>query len=145
MKKSTLICLLLTLFITSPSQARNEVKDFPIADALQTGKERGVVDPDIKLYFAGQGAPKATRNFGEYKTNKKTNAFNKNDKTACEWAFLSAIKSLQSRALKLGAHAVVNIKSNYKSKTTSSATTYQCGAGNVLAGVALKGDVIKTK
>lgn len=145
MKTITTICLLLTFFVTAPTFARNDVKSFSIAEAIQTGKERGVVDPDIKLYFGAQMAPQSTRNFGEFKTNKKTNAFNKNDKTACDWAFLSAIKALQSRALKLGAHAVVNIKSNYKDKTTSSETTYQCGAGNVLAGVALKGTVIKTR
>ena len=33
---------------------------------------------------------------GEWDTSKKTNGFNKEDKVACEWAFLSAMLTLQA-------------------------------------------------
>ena len=81
--------------------------------------------------------------FGEHRTNKKTNAFNKSDKEACDWVLLSALKQLQARALDIGGDAVIDIKSNYKNREFTSATEYQCGAGNVVAGVALKGAVVK--
>jgi uncharacterized protein YbjQ (UPF0145 family) len=76
-------------------------------------------------------------------SNKKTNAFNKTDKRACEWAFLSAMLSLQQRALSEGGNAVVNIRSFYKRHEVSSATEFECGAGAIMAGVTFKGDVVK--
>lgn len=42
-----------------------------------------------------------------------------------------------------GGNAVVNIKSNHKNIETVSDTDYLCGAGNVMAGVALKGTVVE--
>ena len=39
--------------------------------------------------------------------------------------------------------AVVNIKSNYKHHEFSSSTEFECGAGNIIAGVALKADLVK--
>ena len=51
--------------------------------------------------------------------------------------------SLRERALQLGGDAVVNVTSNYRNTAFTSETEYMCGAGNVLAGVTLKGDVVK--
>ena len=65
------------------------------------------------------------------------------DQEACEWAFLSAIKALQERAQKDGMNAVVNITSNYKHQSFASKTEFECGAGNIMAGVALKADIVK--
>ncbi|POB08294.1 excinuclease, partial [Vibrio vulnificus] len=78
-------------------------------------------------------------------TNKKTNAFNKTDEEACNWVFLSAMIVLKERAIKEGGNAVVDIKSNYKNNLTSSVDTFQCGAGTMVAGVALTGKVVKLK
>jgi hypothetical protein len=38
---------------------------------------------------------------------------------------------------------VVNIRSNYKRKLFASTTEFECGAGAVIAGVVLKGEVVK--
>ena len=51
--------------------------------------------------------------------------------------------SLEQRAKELGANAVINIKSNYKKAEMSSETEYECHAGAIMAGVALKGDFVK--
>jgi hypothetical protein len=109
------------------------------------GRDQGVILDDVKVFFVGQKHPAVIKKYGEFKTNKKTNAFNKSDEKACQWAFFSAIKSLQSRALKEGGNAVIDIKSNYKSREFSSPTEFQCGAGALMAGVALKGIVVKVK
>ncbi len=101
------------------------------------------LDPQIKLYFGAQKHPRIDRDIGEWKTNKKTNGFNKSDKEACDWTFLSAILELQERAQKEGGNAVVGIKSNYKSIVRSSETEYMCGSGALMSGVALKGRVVK--
>lgn len=142
MKKILVACITGCLFLASPAMARNDQSKFSINELLQTDKAKQALY-DIPLYFADQPFPKPTRKQTGITTNKKTNAFGKSDKEACEWAFLSAIKALQERAEKEGMNAVVNIKSNYKHKEFSSRTEFECGAGNVIAGVALKADIAK--
>ena len=86
--------------------------------------------------------PPVIKNFGEYRTNKKTNAFGKSDHEACNWVMMSALVQLHQRAVSLGANAVINVKSNYKNNETSSTTNYTCGAGSLMAGVALIGTFV---
>lgn len=138
-------CIFLAAFcMTSGAMARDDRNMYPIEDALKTPAAEEKLDKNIKLYFGKQKAPKAAQKLGEWKTNKKTNAFNKSDKEACEWTFLSAVLELQERAQKEGGNAVVNIVSNYKNQQTSSETEYMCGNGALMAGVSLKGTVITT-
>jgi hypothetical protein len=56
---------------------------------------------------------------------------------------LSALIDLQDAARKQGGNAVVNIVSFYKKNEFSSPTDYDCHAGAFVAGVALKGDIVK--
>ena len=56
---------------------------------------------------------------------------------------LSALKALQQRAVKEGMDAVVGIESNYKKRHFVSETEFECGAGALMAGVALKGTLVK--
>ena len=127
----------------APASARNDRLQFPIADALATTDAKAKVDPAIQLFWGPQKHAKPTKEFGTDTSNKKTNFFNKDDKTGCEWAFLSAVLQLQKRARTLGANAVVNIASLYKGETTSSETQYECSAGTFIGGVALRGDFVK--
>jgi uncharacterized protein YbjQ (UPF0145 family) len=82
-------------------------------------------------------------NLGTDVSNRKTNAFGKSDEKACNWAFLSAMIALEKRAKQLGANAVVNIVSYYRKVEMSSMTDFECHAGAVIAGVALKGEFVK--
>lgn len=123
--------------------ARDTRHNFPVGDAMATSGAREKLDPEIKFFFGTQKHPKVLQRFGEWGTNKKTNAFGKDDKVACEWAFLSAMLELQDRVKKEGGNAVINIKSNYRGKETVSNETYECGAGAIMAGVALKGTVVR--
>ncbi|MBL8483848.1 MAG: excinuclease ATPase subunit [Rhodocyclaceae bacterium] len=132
----------LLLAVTLPVQARDERLSFPLQDALTNAEAKSRLDPGIALYFHHQPHPRVARSLGEWATNKKTNAFGKTDKTACEWAFLSAALELQQRARKEGGNAVIDIYSNYKNQPEKSATQYTCGAGGIMAGVALKGTVV---
>lgn len=83
------------------------------------------------------------KTLGEYTANRKTNAVNKSDQTACEWAFLSALLSLRDRAIEQGGDAVINIRSYYKKDEVTSNSEYECHAGAIIAGVALRGTVVK--
>jgi hypothetical protein len=136
--------ILLSVVCTAswPAAARDEQKLYPLRQALNSPAAQAKLDPGVKLYFGRQGHPPIARTIGVWPTNKKTNAFAKSDLQACEWAFLSAVIALQERARKQGGNAVVNIVSNYKNVITSSETEYVCGAGGLIAGVALKGRVV---
>ncbi len=130
------------LLVPSTVLAKDVLNDYSIQEALNVEKVKNVLGTDIKFYFGNQGHGKILKNHGEYRANKKTNAFLKSKEGACQWAFASALKTLKDRALREGGNAVVNIRSNYKNKETSSTETFQCGAGTALAGVALIGNVV---
>lgn len=127
----------------SQAFARNSIETYSIDSALKTSD--GKVGADIALYFAGQPHPTVLKTFDEAATNKKTNSFGRSDELACQHVFLSAVLALQERARAEGGNAVINIKSNYKDHLTASATEFTCGAGAMIAGVALKGDVVTLK
>ena len=143
--KKVITAAFVTLAIIAMSQktvARDDRLMFPTGDALSTVAAQSKLQ-GIDFYFGDQKHPEVLKDFGEFNTNKKTNAFNKSDKRACEWAFLSALLQLQERARNLGANAVINIRSNYRNNEVVSETEYQCGAGHIFAGVALKGRIVK--
>ena len=139
----SVVLVALAAFVSLPAFARDTRHNFPIADAMSASGAREKLDPEIKFFFGTQKPPKVVKRIGEWGTNKKTNAFGKDDKVACEWAFLSAMLELQERVKKEGGNAVINIKSNYRGKETTSNETYECGAGAIMAGVALKGTVVR--
>lgn len=134
-----LLCATLAL----PAHARDDRLRMPIAEALATAAAKEKLDPAIALYFGDQSYPKPLQRLGSDVSNRKTNFFNKSDKEGCEWVFLSCALALQARARQLGANAVVEIKSVYRGGDFSSATEYECGAGNVVGGVALQGEFVK--
>jgi hypothetical protein len=141
-KSCTWILLLAFAVGATCAEARDERLLFPIADALADSGLQMKVNPDVKLYFGKQPFPEPAENFGLYTSNKKTNFFNKSDKEACQLAFVSALISLQERAEKLGGNAVINIRSIYRKDQFISETEYECGAGIVVGGVSLRGEIV---
>jgi uncharacterized protein YbjQ (UPF0145 family) len=132
--------------LLSVAEARDERIRFPIKLAMEKGQTtKAKLDPAIRLYFGHQKTPAVEKSIGEWTSNKKTNAFNKSDREACEIAFVSAAHSLQERARREGGNAVINIKSVYKNDNVESASEYLCGAGTIMAGVALRGTVVTLK
>ncbi|USD39014.1 excinuclease ABC subunit A [Ferrimonas sp. SCSIO 43195] len=132
-----------TVLVAPATMARDDLVQFDIQTAMEHGKEKQVLNDSIKMVFGEEHQLTPVQEFGEFTSNKKTNAFAKSDQTACNWAFLSAVKSLQERAVKSGGNAVINIRSYYKKNDFRSATEFQCGAGTIMAGVTLVGDVVK--
>jgi len=143
--KTIILILIANMLLIPPVIARDSIGSYSIDEVMSLEKSKSALGNDISFYFGGQKHSKIEKNFGEYKSNRKTNAFNKTDKEACQWVFLSAMKSLRDRARSEGGNAVINIKSNYKNNLTSSDDSFQCGAGALIAGVALVGSVVKLK
>ena len=143
MNKLLVIGLFGLLLIPAATYARDDIESFSIEEALNLEQSKSKLGESIRFYFGDQAHGEIDKNFGEFRTNKKTNAFNKSDLQACQWAFLTAMISLRDRAVKEGGNAVINIKSNYKNNLSSSEENFQCGAGAFVAGVALAGTVVK--
>lgn len=127
------------------TQARDDIRDYSIVDALSTEQAKQALGTNVRFYFGSQTHGAVVKRFGEFGTNKKTNGFNKTDRAACEWVFLTALKTLGERAEKEGGNAVVNIRSNYRNALSSSNDTFKCGSGALMSGVALIGDVVTIK
>ena len=142
-----IICLTiffaLTLSLVWPAQARDTKYLLPIAAALEVQDAKNRLDGSVKFYFGNQETPKVLAKLSTDVTNLKTNAVGKSDEKACNWVFLSAMIQLDKRAKQLGANAVVNIVSYYQKNVMSSPTDFECHAGTVIAGVALRGDFVK--
>jgi len=132
------------LMASATTGARDDVGSYPLADVLGNPEYAGRLE-GVQFFFGDQPHPPIERTIGEFQSNKKTNAVGKSDKQACEWAFLSALLSFHQRALSEGGNAVVNIKGYYKKQPFSSQTEFQCGAGATMAGVTIKGTVVKLK
>ena len=95
--------------------------------------------------MAGTGHAAIAAELGIFTANRRTNSFNKSDEKACQIAFLSAVISLQSRASKMSADAVVDVTSITKERKLESAEKFRCAVGNVVANVALTGRIVKFK
>lgn len=133
------------LALTSTASARDTRVEQPLQELVnsQAARDAGI-DSSVRFYLAGQPVSVQQR-LGEDVTNKKTNAANKSDAEACRWVALSALRALQDGAKSRGANAVVDIVSYYKKNEFKSSTNYECYAGTILAGVALKGTYAKVK
>ena len=86
------------VFALSTAGARDTKHMYSIKEAMNTEDAKAKLDGGIRFYFGKQRHPKVLKRHGEFMSNKKTNAFNKTDKRACEWVFLSALLSFQQRA-----------------------------------------------
>lgn len=142
---SMAIALCSALAMSTAAVARDTKLMLPIAGGMTQPDAESKLGSDVKFYFGNQSHPAVEKSLGVFPTNKKTNGVGKTDEFACNWAFLSALITLRDRALAEGGNAVINIQSYYKKNEVSSATEFECHAGGVMAGVALKGEIVKLK
>ena len=143
--KKTAMAALLALGAVTAAHARNDALMFPIEDVIQMGMADGKLDGSVKFYMSGAKTPAIANKLGEDTSNKKTNGVGKDDATACKWAALSALIAFQDSAKQKGANAVVDLHSFYKRNEVKDPANFQCAAGNIMAGVTLKGTYAKTK
>lgn len=142
MKTFLSLLVMASLMISGPALSRDTKHLLSIEEAMASADFQERLDPDIGFYFGDQPHPQVKDNKGNFVSNKKTNAFNKSDEEACKWVLLSALLSFQDRVRAEGGNAVINLESYYKKNTYRSDTQYECHAGAIIAGVALRGDVV---
>ena len=145
MRRFALIAATALLAVASTANARETRVELPLHDLINSPEAKAAgIDGSVRFFLAGEKVNVQQR-LGEDVTNKKTNAANKSDAEACNWVALSALKALQDGAKSRGANAVVDIVSYYKKNEFKSTTNFECYAGAILAGVALKGTYAKVK
>ncbi len=145
MRRFALIAAAALLAVASTANARETRVEQSLHDLINSPEAKAAgIDGSVRFFLAGEKVNVQQR-MGEDVTNKKTNAANKSDAVACNWVALSALKALQDGAKSRGANAVVDIVSYYKKNEFKSTTNYECYAGAILAGVALKGTYAKVK
>lgn len=141
--RPALFGVLLVMLGVQAAAARNTALILPVSSVMSMPDAKQKLDGSVKFYFGKSGHPAVLKKFGNYVTNKKTNSFGKSDAEACNWAMLSALITLQERAQTEGGNAVINIESYYKKNPNSLESEFECHAGAFVAGVALRGDVVK--
>ena len=140
MMKLAIALLALLLLVVPEADAADRRVELPLQALLTSQEARDAgIDGSVRFFLAGQSHPSVSSRMGEGVSNKKTNAFGKSDETACRWVMLSVLRAFQDSAKARGANAVVDIVSYFKKNTFSSPTHYECHAGALMAGVALKG------
>lgn len=140
-----LVMAALTISAVTPAAARDTPYHLKIDDVKKDARYGESVPSDVTFYFADQKPANIDKELGEFVTNRKTNSVGRPDEDACRWAMMSALKELAERAKQEGGNAVINVVSYYKKVVFTSATEYECHAGAFVAGVALKGTVVKLK
>lgn len=140
----SLVVLVLCTVLCLPStvHARDDLITLPVAGIFDNPEYAARLE-GVQFYFGETPYAEVATDHGEFTANKKTNAYRKEASFACNWAMLSALLSLKDRALDLGADAVVDIRSYYKRNDFRGDTEFQCGSGNIMAGVTMIGRVVK--
>ncbi|SPS01227.1 excinuclease ATPase subunit [Cupriavidus taiwanensis] len=129
--------------LATPALARDTKYMMPLQEVLDMPEAKEKLDDSFRFYLSGQKTPKVLERLDSGVSNRKTNGVGKSDEDGCRWAALSALIALQDTAKTKGANAVVDIVSYYKKNEVASPTDYECHAGAVVVGVALKGTYAK--
>lgn len=130
------------VLMATPAAADDAVSTHDIANVTGRADYASQLE-GVSFYFGNTGHPAVSRVVErDARTSLRTRKFGRSDEEACQWVMLSALVQLRDHALSVGGNAVVNVRSNWRNSEWSSETQYQCAAGFLMAGVALKGDVV---
>jgi len=141
MKKVLLILIALTSFFGNQATAGSTDK-YELKQLLESDEAYNTL-LDISLYFGDQQYSKVESTYGEVIIKKKAKRSKKSDQKSCGQAMIRALKTLQQRAISEGMNGVIDIKSYYNNRIFKSDSHFECGTGNGMARVVLKGTLVK--
>ena len=138
--KRTLGISLILAMSAAPALARNtEV----LLDAKTAVEQQGKGDLlNIPFYMKGATHKKVIKTIGNWSSTRKGRGAFQSDDDACNRTFVTALKSLQQRALKEGGNAIINVTSWTKNQNYENEKNFRCIAGSMIVHVAIKGDVV---
>jgi hypothetical protein len=143
MLKNAAVPVLALLLCAPVAHARDEQRLYEIASALGTPEGKDRFDDTIQFFWAEQDTPAAEQSFSIHTAERKTFLPTRTEQDACDKSFIEALASLRDAARKIGANAVVGIKSLYKNREFRSATQYECRLSYFAASVTLEGRLVK--
>lgn len=127
--------------VATPALAKDDWHQFSAKDAQASALGKDSLKPEVKLFMKGEKHAKVLKRLGEFKSNKRGNAFGKSAQEACDRTFISALIALQERAAKEGGNAVIDIYTITRDQKFESVDQYSCIKGGMVANVALMGTV----
>ncbi len=137
------LSLAVLLAVSPVALAADEILMMPIRPALESVDGRATIEGDVKFFFGKNRPARVAHQYGNFVTNSKVHVFGRSTGEACNMVFINALEDLQKRARTIGANAVVGVVSYFRRREVSSDDSYECNLGSVVAGVALKGDLVK--
>jgi uncharacterized protein YbjQ (UPF0145 family) len=138
------LALPIALFVSGPANADDAVGNYSIASVVARPEYAAQLE-GVQFYFGSTRHPAGRTIEADAQTSLRTRKLGRSDEEACQWVMLSALIQLRNYAQSVGGDAVVNVRSNWRNNVVSSTTEYQCASGFLMAGVALKGDVISIR
>jgi uncharacterized protein YbjQ (UPF0145 family) len=139
------IVLPLALLAAAPAFADDAVATYSIASVVER-PDFATETSGVRFFFGNAPHPAVSRSIeANATTSLRTRKLGRSSEEACQWVLMSALVQLRNHATSLGGNAVINVRSNWRNQEFSSATEYQCAAGFLMAGVALKGDVVSLR
>mgnify|MGYP000958956153 CR=1 FL=1 len=76
MKLLSILALVGLFLVSQNAFSRDSVQGFSITDALAHEKAQSLLGDQVEFYFGDERPSGVSREFGEFKTNKKTNILN---------------------------------------------------------------------
>ncbi len=133
------------MMLATPAAADDAVSTHEIANVTGNPAYASEVG-DFRFFYGDARTPAVARVIeANAQTSLRTRKFGRSSEEACQWVMMSALIQLRDHAVSVGGNAVVNVRSNWRNVEWSSPTQYQCAAGFLMAGVALKGDVVSLR
>lgn len=143
--RAFVLALATSVLAAAPALADDAVGDYQIS-SVTARPDFASSTSGVSYYFGDAPHPAVGRRIEQnVTTSVRTRKFGRSNEEACQWVMMSALMELGSHARAVGGNAVVNVRSNWRNVETSSASTYRCAAGFLMAGVALKGDVVSLR
>lgn len=138
--KNILGISLILAISSTPALARNSEV---LLDAKNAVHEQGKGDLlDVPFYMKGVKHKKVVKTIGNWSSTRKGRGAFQSDEDACNRTFVTALKSLQQRAITEGGNAIINVTSWTKNKPYEDKNNFRCVAGAVIVHVAIKGDIV---
>lgn len=143
---ATALCTgLLLLSSAGPGLAgEDRIIDADIVMAMNSQVVQDAIPPGVKIHFAGQPV-EIERIVAPTRSSRRTSRANHGVGASCNKALANVLKAMGEQAVKYGANAVVNLKSNNMNIVTESSTTFKCRLGGSLVNVALVGELAVVK
>ena len=138
-----ILALVLTLGFATSIYAADDIRYFSIEEAIKEAKTQGIIDDSIQFKFGSGSGNKDKIFIKNLSTNKKSNKVGKDATASGERGCHAAILQFFTRAKREGATKVVNLTGYFKKIPYDSKTEFQCGVGNLMSGVTLRGDLAK--